>query len=226
MNKEVNKQSELQQNENFLVKIINAYRTNEKVVNITTGVVLVLVVVILGYFLWWSPQRQAKAELAIYKAEQYFAMDSTTLALNGDGSCVGLIDVIKQYPCTKTAKRARFMAGACYLKQGQYDEAISYLKKFSSNDKILPGQALCMIGDAYMEKSDISQAAKYYQKASKKNPNDLLTSLYLYRYALACEMQGSWKDAIVAYEQIQKEYPQSYEATLVEKRIAYAKTQK
>ena len=118
------------------------------------------------------------------------------------------------------------MAGACYLKQGQYDEAISYLKKFSSNDKILPGQALCMIGDAYMEKNDISQAAKYYQKASKKNPNDLLTSLYLYRYALTCEMQGSWKDAIVAYEQIQKEYPQSYEATLVEKRIAYAKTQK
>ncbi len=180
MSKEINKKSEMQQEENFLVKIVNTYRTNEKVVNITTGIVLVLLVLILGYFLWWSPKRQAKAELAIYKAEQYFSQDSTQLALNGDGSCEGLLDVIAKYPCTKTAKRARFMAGTCYLKQGQYDEAISCLKKFSSKDKLLPGQALCMIGDAYMEKNNIAKAAQYYHKASKKNPNDLLTSLYLY----------------------------------------------
>ena len=52
----------------------------------------------------------------------------------------------------------------------------------------------------------------------------MLTPMYLMRYALVCEMQGNWSDAIDAYQTIQTKYTSSYEAMDVEKRIEYAKT--
>ena len=87
---------------------------------------------ILAYIFYWAPKQHKKAELAIYKAEQYFAKDSLQLALNGDGTCDGLLTIIDKYSLTKTADRACFMAGVCFLKDGKYDEAIKYLKKYSA----------------------------------------------------------------------------------------------
>lgn len=225
MSKEIKNKSGLQEpEEGFLEKVIKWYRKQEKMVNAVTIGIVVVVLLIMFYTLYWAPKRQAKAEVAIYKAEQYFAMDSVQTALNGDGTCEGLLDVIKTYPCTKTADRARFMAGSCYMKAGQLDDAIKMLKKCSTKSKMVSVQALGLIGDAYWEKNDLSSAAKYYKKATKKYPNDLLTPMYLLRYAMVCEAQGEWNKAIKAYETIQKEYTQSYEAMDVDKRIEYAKT--
>ncbi|MBO4581780.1 MAG: tetratricopeptide repeat protein [Bacteroidales bacterium] len=210
--------------EGLLEKVIKWYNKQEKLINVIFTCVLVIILAILFYTMYWAPKRQAKAEMAIYKAEQYFATDSIQMALNGDGTCEGLLDVIKTYPCTKTADRARFMAGSCYMKEGRLDDAISMLKKCSTKSKLVSVQALGLIGDAYWEKNNLESAAKYYKKAYKKNPNDLLTSVYLLRYAMVCEAQGNWAQAIKAYETIQKEYTQSFEAMDVEKRIEYAKT--
>ena len=210
--------------EGFLEKVINWYNKQEKLINVIFVSVVVVVLALLFYFMYWAPKRQAKAEMAIYKAEQYFAADSVQLALNGDGTCEGLLDVIKEYPCTKTADRVRFMVGSCYIKDGKLDDAISMLKKCSTRSKLISVQALGLIGDAYWEKNNLESAAKYYKKAYKKNPNDLLTPMYLLRYAMVSEAQGNWDKAIKAYETIQKEYTQSFEALDVEKRIEYAKT--
>ena len=116
------------------------------------------------------------------------------------------------------------MVGSCYIKDGKLDDAISMLKKCSTRSKLISVQALGLIGDAYWEKNNLESAAKYYKKAYKKNPNDLLTPMYLLRYAMVSEAQGNWDKAIKAYETIQKEYTQSFEALDVEKRIEYAKT--
>lgn len=225
MSKEIKNKSGLHEpEEGFVEKVIKWYREQEKAINAVTIAVVVVVLLVLFYTLYWAPKRQAKAEVAIYKAEQYFAMDSVQTALNGDGTCEGLLDVIKAYPCTKTADRARFMAGSCYMKAGQLDDAIKMFKKCSTKSKMVSVQALGLTGDAYWEKNDLASAAKYYKKATKKYPNDLLTPMYLMRYAMVCEAQGEWDKAIKAYETIQKEYTQSYEAMDVDKRIEYAKT--
>ncbi len=215
-----------QDNKNFIQKTVHLYKENEKLINIVSTAVLVIILLILAYIFYWAPKQHKKAELAIYKAEQYFAKDSLQLALNGDGTCDGLLTIIDKYSLTKTADRACFMAGVCFLKDGKYDEAIKYLKKYSAKDKLVSVQALGLIGDAYMEKNDLSSAASYYKKASKKNPNDMLTPIYLLRYGIVCEMQNKWSDALSAYETILHKYPQSYEAMDIEKRIEYAKTRK
>ncbi|MDR1878982.1 MAG: tetratricopeptide repeat protein [Bacteroidales bacterium] len=209
--------------DSWLKRLIVLYNEKQKVVNIVTIVVFALVVLALAYFLYYMPSQQQKAETAIFKAERYFAMDSLELALNGDGLYDGVLQVIDDYSATKTGNRAKYIAGICYLRLGQYDDAIKYLKKFKSGDKLISVQALGSLGDAYMEKNDLDNAAKYYKKAVSKNANELVTPIYLLRLGMLCEMQGKWKDAVSYYERLQKEYMQSFEAMDIEKRIEYTK---
>jgi tetratricopeptide (TPR) repeat protein len=161
---------------NALVKRLNIfYSEQQKAINIIAIVILVAIIAVAAYLLLYIPRQQKKADGAIYKAEQYFAMDSLELALNGDGSYDGVLDVINDYGKTKTGNRAKYIAGICYLRSGKYDEAIKYLKDFKSKDKLVSVQALGSLGDAYMEKGDWDNAAKYYNKAVSKNGNDLIT---------------------------------------------------
>ncbi|MDR0603420.1 MAG: tetratricopeptide repeat protein [Bacteroidales bacterium] len=208
----------------FIERCRYFYNGQEKVINIVGIGIAIVLIAVLAYTLLYIPKQQEKAEVAIYKAERYFAMDSLTLALNGDGQYDGVLSVIDNYGNTKTGNRAKYIAGICYLKLGQYDDAIKYLKKFKSKDKLVSVQALGSLGDAYMEKNDLDNAAKYYKKAVSKNGNDLITPVYLLRLGMLCEMQGKWKDAVSYYEQLQQDYTQSYEAMDIDKRISYAKT--
>ena len=218
------KQADIKQSSNSWIKVIvDFYNERKKVLNIVTTGVLVVVIIVLAYLLYYVPSQQKKADIAIYKAEYYFSVDSLELALNGDGFFDGVLSIIDDYGHTKTGNRAKYIAGICYLKLGEYDDAIKYLKKFRSNDKFVSVQALGSIGDAYMEKNDLDNAAKYYKKAISKNENDLITPIYLLRLGMLCEMQGKWKEAVSNYEKLQKEHPQSYEAIDIEKRIEYAK---
>lgn len=207
--------------EGFFTKIQNWYENNQKIINYGTTALLVLVVAIVLFFNIWMPNRQKKAESAIFKAEQYFAMDSLEMALNGDGIYDGLLDVASSYPCTKTGNRAKYEIGICYLHLGDYDNAIKYLKKFKGKDKLVSVNALGAIADAYAEKSDWGNAYSYYQKATKTNPNELLTPTYLYRAGLVCEKMSKWEDAEKCYNTLKHEYPNSFEASDIDKRIEF-----
>jgi len=207
----------------FIQKVENFFEVYKKQFNIITSVVLVVVAAIIVFFTWYMPKQQDKAELAIYKAEQYFAQDSFALALNGNGMYDGLLTVIDKYGITKTGNRAKFLAGICYLKTGKYDDAIKYLKKFRGKDKLVAVQALASIGDAYVEKNDFKNGLAYYKKAVDKNPNEIITPIYLLRAAMICEMDNKWEDALTFYERVQKEYPTSNEAQDIEKRIEFVK---
>ncbi|MCL2131470.1 MAG: tetratricopeptide repeat protein [Lentimicrobiaceae bacterium] len=206
----------------YLKRVTDFYEEKKMVINVASGAFIVVLALVLAYFLYLVPKKQQEAEIAIFKAERYFGIDSFQLALNGDGACDGLLTVIDEYGSTKSGNLAKYMAGICYLQLGQYDEAIHYLKKFRSRDKLISVQALGSIGDAYLEKNDIDNAMKYYKKAISKNPNELITPVYLYKAGLLHEMQGNWKEAISCFETLQQEYAQ--EAMDAEKRIAFAKT--
>ena len=215
------KKDNLVQVTSFFTKVENWYEANRKKVNVISTVVLVAVLLCIYVIVFWMPKRQQKAELAIFKAEQYFAQDSLRQALDGDGVYDGLLSVASRYRCTKTANRARYEIGICYLQMGDFEQAIKYLKKFKGKDKLVSVQALGSIGDAYVELNNLDKALSYYKKASKKNPNDLLTPRYLYRAGLVCEKKGDWKSAAKFYEDMRHAYPNAMETMDIEKRIAF-----
>ena len=103
---------------------------------------LIVVVVVVGGFFGYkyliSGPRAEKAAAMMFVAEQQFAVDSFALALNGDGNFAGFLEVIDRYGSTDEGNLARHYAGICYLRLGEYQQALDYLKEYSASTKSVP----------------------------------------------------------------------------------------
>lgn len=178
---------------------------NKKVVFIFGGI---LAIVVAGFFLfkYYKETQNQKADAEIFQAQYYFEQDSLSKALNGDGNNLGFLEIIEEYPMSDAANLAHFYAGTILLHQGQFDEAIDYLKKFSSNDLLLQARAYCLIGDAYMEQGLYSDAAKQYDRAASYKTNEFTSPYYFYKAALAYEKMGDVDAAIKNYDMIADKY--------------------
>src|SRR6056297_3658469 len=76
-----------------------------------TYVVLILLLIVAGYFGYKRFIIQPKAEQAVaeaFVAEQYFAKDSFRLALEGDGVNYGFLDIIDNYGSTPQGNLAKY----------------------------------------------------------------------------------------------------------------------
>ncbi len=164
---------------------------------------------------------EEQATKAIDFASYYMENENYASALNGDGEKVGFLDIVNNYGSTKAGKLAAYYAGICYLKQGNYSEAIEYLKKYTNDDKVLAPMALGLIGDCYMQLGDHQNAVSYYEKSIKKNPNDFSTPMFMQKLGMTYEIMGNNAKAIDTYKALKKDFPNSNEAYDISKNIAY-----
>ena len=193
---------------------------NQKRIGIFAAVVIAVIIV---FFLWntkWLPDTSAEAHSDMYMAQIYFEQDSFNLALNGDGQFLGFIDLADEYSFVKEGKLASYYAGVCFLNMGDYESAIEYLKKFSSNDILLSSLALGMTGDCYMELGNQDKALDYYEDAADNNKNDFTTPIYLFKQALIHEENGDYKKALTIYNTIKEEHKDSRQASNISKYIS------
>ncbi len=165
------------------------------------GAIILVVAAVLGYRYYVSSQDEI-AQREMFQAVFYYEQDSLAQALNGDGLNFGLLDIIEDYGSTKAGNLARFYAGTVYLKQGEHENAIEYLKAFKSSDLLVQARAYSLIGDAYMELGNYSDAADYYDRAAEHKPNEAITAQYLMKAALAYEKQTDFAAAIDRYESV------------------------
>lgn len=196
---------------------------NQKPLGIIIGVIALLVLAYFGYQRFYQIPREKEAQSQMFMAEKYFEMDSLKLALNGDGMYPGFLGIIDDYGSTKQAKLAHYYAGIILLNEGQYDEAISHLKKFKIKDNMVYPMAKGAIGDAYMELGKTDDAAEAYLEAADTFKNDFTSPMFLQKAAWAFEDAGKTDKALKAYERINTEFPRSTEARDVEKYIARLK---
>ncbi|AEV98381.1 hypothetical protein A4D02_22480 [Niastella koreensis] len=180
-----------------------------------------LVVIVGGYFAYskfYKAPAEAKAAEAIWKAESYFKVDSFKLALEGDGQNGGFLRAIKNNSGTKAGNLAQFYAGACYMQLGDFNNAIKYLKDFSTNQVELEIRAAGLLGDAYSELGKKEDAISYYKKAGNLfDKDDLNSPEYLFRAAMLNQELGKNKEAIELLHQIKDKYPSSQRAFEVDK---------
>ena len=111
----------------------------------------VIIVAVGGWYIYqnfFKKPKEAKAVEAMFKAEEYYRIDSVNLALNGDGQYDGFLKIISKYGGTDAAKLANYYAGSCYIKLNDNEKAIKYLKKFSTGSKPVQARAYKLIGDA------------------------------------------------------------------------------
>lgn len=185
------------------------------------GLVL-LVGVFFAYRSWYKAPLEEEAQSQLFAAVQYFEQDSLTLALNGDGANLGLLDVEDRYGSTTAGNLACYYAGLAYLHTGLYDEAIAYLKKYSPGETL--GKALVNgnIGDAYSELQDYDNAVTYYKKAANSDNSRLTAPRYLMKAGTILEAQGKYAEAKKIYERVKKDFPNTSEGYEIDKYIARA----
>ncbi|MBN9384897.1 MAG: tetratricopeptide repeat protein [Chitinophagaceae bacterium] len=185
---------------------------------------LVIVLLVAGYFAYKnlvSEPKEAKANEAIFRAEEYYRLDSARLALNGDNINPGFLKIISKYGGTKAANLASFYAGSCYLKLGDYNNAVKYLKDFSTPVKQLQVRAMGLLGDAYSEQGKKEEAAEQYKKAGTYFEKDeLFSPEYLFRCGYLYESMGKTQDAVTMYKLIKDKYPGSPRGSDIDKYLA------
>lgn len=197
-------------------------RNQKMIVNVIIGL-LAVICIYFGYDKFIAEPQKTEAANQIFGAQNYFEKDSFNLALYGDGNVLGFIEIADKYSSTPSGNLANLYAGLSYLHIGDYDNAIKYLDKFSSDDLLLANLAIANIGDAYMQLSNYKKAAEYYQKAASSRTNDFSTPSFLMKQGLALEKADNYKEALKAYEKIEKQFPTSVEARDIEKYIERAK---
>jgi tetratricopeptide (TPR) repeat protein len=208
--------------ESALTKTERYIEENRKSLSIIFGGILAIVLIYVAFTKLYLGPREDKAINQMYIAEQYFEKDSFRLALNGNGIYPGFLEIIDDYGFTKAANLAKCYAGICYLHLGDYNNAITYLEKFDSNDKMISIIALGGIADAYAELGKTDDAIKYYLRAADNVKNDLTSPVYLMRAAILMEEKSDFKKAVDTYTRIEKEYSKSSEARQIEKYITRA----
>jgi tetratricopeptide (TPR) repeat protein len=206
----------------------NWYEKNKKVVNIGAVAIVAIVGLFLYFKMMYLPAQNTEAQKDILVAANLFEKDSFKLALNGGNfektPFKGVKEIADEYGWTKTGNLANYYAGIACLHIGEYDNAIEFLNKFSSDDVMLGTIAIGAIGDANMELSKVDDAIKYYKKAAERQSNDFTTPIYLKKAAMAEEGKGNFAEAVKLYERILMEYNRTTEARDIEKYIERAKT--
>jgi tetratricopeptide (TPR) repeat protein len=178
-------------------------------------ITVVLAVLVLGIGGWYGYKnfvvkpKTEKAIDAMYKAEEYYRMDSLSKALNGDGINAGFLKIISNYGGTDAAELARFYAGDCYLRTGDYNNAVKQLKDYSTSQKQYQARAFKILGDAYSELGKNDEAISNYKKAANHFPegDPYGSSEYLFFAAYLSDKLGKEKEAIELYKEVRDKFP-------------------
>jgi tetratricopeptide (TPR) repeat protein len=209
---------ELQNVEQALSKTEQFIENNRKQLVWGLVIVAVIAIAVVWFFNGYVAPKNVEAADKMAAAVRYFERDSFALALNGDGMNEGFIEIIDNYGITESSALAAFYAGVCEYKLGNYDEAISYLKKFNAASVNMEPAALTLIGDSYVANGDVKSAVKYFEQAGAIE-NDLTAPRALNKAGIAYEELGEWAKAEKCYQTIKDVYFDSQLAMEMDKRI-------
>jgi TolA-binding protein len=183
-----------------------------------------IVVLVAGFFAYNSfvkAPKELQANEAVWKAQEYYKIDSFGLALNGDASSQGFLKVISRFDGTKAGNLAKFYAGSCYLQLGDFNNAVKYLKDFSTDAKDVQLRAAGLLGDAYAELGKREEAVTQYEKAGTMiEKDDFNSPEYLFRAGYLSEALNKPDAAIGYYKKIKEKYPTSQRAYDIDKYLA------
>lgn len=209
------------------------YESNKKMINYVGGGLALIIGLFCAYKFYWLPGKETEASNEIFWAQMYFEKDSFNVALkggrmirtaDGDKVMMGFEQAADEFSFTKTGSLAQYYTGVCYLRTGQFPQAIEHLQKYDGDDEMIAPIAIGAIGDANMEMNKMDEAVKFYLKAAEKRNNNFTTPIYLKKAAFAYELQKNYTESLALYERIKKEFPRSTEARDIDKYIAKIKT--
>lgn len=183
-------------------------------------------VIVGGYFAYqrlYLEPKNAEAEAALFRGEQYFQTGMDSLALFGDGnSYIGFEQIINEYGSTKSGDLAKAYAGISYARMGKYEEALKYLKDFDGGDDMITPAVQGAIGDCLVNTGKAADAVSYFEKAAKSADDILLSPIFYKKAALVYRESKNYDKVIDLFTTIKNNYTASPEAAEADKYILEA----
>ncbi|MCZ8090249.1 tetratricopeptide repeat protein [Flavobacterium sp.] len=204
---------------------------NQKYILGVLGGIALLTVGYLMYQKFIAEPNQVDAADQLFVAQQNFqkAIDGDVkadslfnLVLNGSEGKFGVVKIAEEYSGTDAGNLATYYAGISYLNLGKYNEAISSLEKFKSENETLSTLAIGAIGDAYSQKNQPKEALDFYVKASQVSKNEFTTPRFLMKAGKTALALGNKADALKYFTEIKDVYDNTPEAQAVDAFIGLA----
>lgn len=197
---------------------------NQKYIIGVISAVALVVLAYLGYNKFVAEPQEKEAMNEMYQAKKYFddavsgvSSDSLyNMALNGGEGKYGMLDIISEYGESPAANLANYYAGMSYLNLKDYQNAVTYLGDFSSDDRVYNAMSKGGIGDAFVQLDQLTEGLDYYEKAFKANTNDFSTPLFLMKAARIAIRLDQNQKALDYLNRIKSEFSTSTEATQVD----------
>lgn len=110
------------------------------------------------------------------------------------------------------------LEGTCFLSLGEYDQARSIFKKALAYAKGMLSTELYMgIADTYFKKREYNKAISIYSQLLNRKTNADYKAMLYFKLGKAYQKNSKWAKSNYYFGQLQKKYPQSFEAQLVKK---------
>lgn len=196
---------------------------------IVCAVVAVIVIIAgsIAYNNFYAGPREDKAATAMAKAQELFAAQQYDLALKGDKSFEGFLQVASNYSGTDAANLANLYAGLCYANLDKWQDAVKYLDQFSTkDDAFISPSSMAALGNAYAHTKQIDKAVSCLKKAAdmanaeaKDGVNISIAPTCLMQAARLLESQKKNDEALSIYKEIKTKYVKSYYNSEIDKYI-------
>ena len=191
-------------------KVTNLYQANKTAV-LSVGIgIIVILGSIIGYS-YYSDSQEGRAQALLAAAEQYYTEGDYTRALNGDDAdlTLGMLQIVDNYSGTDAANLATYYASVSHFKLGQYEEALAYIKNYSTPSGILGVGSISYHANVLSQLGEHQEAAAKYERAANWDKNDSTTPFNLLQAAKEYSKAGDDAKALAIIESIIEEYPSS-----------------
>ena len=174
---------------------------NKKMIVWVLAAIVAIAVAILGYVNLIQEPNMEKAMEEIAKADMDYTMGEDSIALSE------YMAVADNYS-NDASNRAGLNAAIILYKQGKYEEAINYLKKYDGAGALVGPASQALLGDCYVNLGKYDDAVKYFNKAiSLAGDNELYTPLFILKKATVLRVQEKYADEAKALQVIKDKYP-------------------
>ena len=186
---------------------------NRQTLTYGLGGLAVLILAVLGYQSFVVGPAETAAEQDVWRAENYFEMDSLDLAARGDGYDPGLEEVLNNHSGTSAAGRASYELGLVYRDEGRFEEAIEAFKSADVSDDVIGALVEGNIGDCLVEMGSYNEAIGHFEKAASIGASglaeDVLAPMFLYKSGVVKMETGDRSGARRDFDRIVNDYPES-----------------
>lgn len=176
-------------------------QNNPKTLIYSCVAVAVVVVAILIYVYAIRQPGQASANQALGQADMELLMGNDSIALQK-------YQQVAADHGYDAGNLANLNAAILLYKNKKYEEALSYLKNFSSSESIIGASAKSLEGDCYVNLQKYPEAVDCFKQAVKISDNNPhYTPAFLMKEATVLREMKDYSAEAAVYEQIVKDYP-------------------